>query len=54
MAESANAFQELKPRRIGRTNSIGLVTLIRKEVGRFANVYIQTIVAPMITTLHSR
>lgn len=32
-------------------NTIGLVTLIRKEVGRFANVYIQTIVAPMITTL---
>ncbi|MBI2233689.1 MAG: ABC transporter permease [Micavibrio aeruginosavorus] len=51
MAESANAFQELKPRRIGRMNVIGLATLIRKEVGRFANVYIQTIVAPMITTL---
>lgn len=30
---------------------IGLKTLIEKEVGRFLNVYTQTIVAPVVTTL---
>jgi ABC-2 type transport system permease protein len=32
-------------------NVIGLQTLIMREVGRFVNVYTQTIVAPVITTL---
>jgi len=32
-------------------NIIGLATLIKREVGRFLNVYTQTIVAPVITTL---
>lgn len=32
-------------------NTIGLYTLVRKEVGRFANVYLQTIVAPVMTSL---
>jgi ABC-2 type transport system permease protein len=32
-------------------NFIGLHTLIKREVGRFVNVYTQTIVAPVITTL---
>ena len=32
-------------------NYIGLYTLIYREVGRFLNVYTQTILAPMITTL---
>jgi ABC-2 type transport system permease protein len=41
----------LKPRHIGRFNRIGFLTLISKEVGRFANVYMQTILSPMITTL---
>lgn len=42
---------ELKPRTIPAINMIGLQTLIKKEVGRFINVYTQTIVAPVITTL---
>jgi len=41
----------LEPRRIGRVNIIGLKTLIEKEVGRFLNVYLQTIIAPVVTTL---
>ena len=33
-----------------KTNWIGLQTLVKKEVGRFLNVYLQTIVAPVVTT----
>lgn len=32
-------------------NTIGLLTLVKKETGRFINVYLQTIVAPVITSL---
>lgn len=32
------------------TNWIGIQTLVRREVGRFLNVYLQTIVAPVVTT----
>ncbi len=42
---------ELKPRVINGVNWIGLQTLIGKEVGRFLNVYTQTIIAPVVTTL---
>lgn len=42
---------ELKARRIDGVNWIGLQTLIGKEVGRFINVYTQTVVAPVVTTL---
>lgn len=42
---------ELKAREIKGVNWIGLQTLIGKEVGRFINVYTQTIVAPVVTTL---
>jgi ABC-2 type transport system permease protein len=41
----------LQSRKITGVNWIGLQTLVYKEVGRFMNVYSQTIVAPMITTL---
>ena len=34
-----------------KTNWVGIQTLVQKEVGRFLNVYLQTIVAPVITTL---
>ncbi len=37
------------PRKIGRCNAIGLWTLIEKEVGRFMNVYMQTLIAPVVT-----
>lgn len=33
-----------------QTNWIGIYTLIQKEVGRFISVYLQTIVAPVMTT----
>lgn len=42
---------ELKPRNIPAINMIGLRTLIKKEVGRFINVWSQTIIAPLVTTL---
>lgn len=43
--------QNLKPRKITGMNVVGLQTLIKKEVGRFMNVYTQTVVAPVVTTL---
>lgn len=43
--------QTLKPRKIIGMNIVGLQTLIKKEIGRFMNVYTQTIVAPVVTTL---
>lgn len=39
----------ITPRTIGSFNRIGLETLVRKEVGRFMNVYIQTVMAPLVT-----
>ena len=38
-------------RDIGVINWTGLYTLYLKEVKRFTNVFLQTITAPMITTL---
>jgi ABC-2 type transport system permease protein len=38
-------------REIGAVNWTGLYTLYLKEVKRFSNVFLQTITAPMITTL---
>lgn len=40
-----------EPQKIGMINTIGCLTLIKREVDRFLNVYTQTIVAPVITTL---
>lgn len=40
-----------EPRTIGALNTIGLITLIKREVDRFINVYMQTIIAPAVTTL---
>ena len=40
-----------EPLKIYTFNHIGLLTLIKREIDRFANVYLQTIVAPVITTL---
>lgn len=44
-----NQFPQEK--KIQGINRIGLITLIRREVFRFLNVYTQTIIAPMVTTL---
>lgn len=38
-------------REIKGINWVGLSTLLKREIGRFASVYMQTLVAPMITTL---
>ena len=38
-------------KRIEGINKIGLITLVQREVGRFVNVYTQTVLAPMATTL---
>ena len=48
MSDAAIAPQ---PRIISGVNWIGLYTMVRKEVGRFVAVYMQTIVAPVITAL---
>ena len=45
------AHSSIEPRFIGQFNRIGLMTLVKKEVGRFLNVYMQTIIAPVVTTL---
>lgn len=41
----------LTPRLIRGFNWIGLQTLVKREVGRFLAVYMQTIVAPVVTML---
>ena len=41
----------LTPRYIGSVNWIGLATLTRKETQRFFVVYLQTIIAPVISTI---
>lgn len=41
----------LNPRVIDGVNWIGLHTLIKKEVGRFVKVHLQTVWAPVITTV---
>lgn len=55
MTENTYSFTnkkgELTPRKINGMNVVGLQTLVKKEVGRFINVYTQTVVAPVITTL---
>lgn len=42
---------ELAPRPVGRINWQGLWTLCAKEIRRFAKVYMQTVIAPVVTTL---
>ncbi|WP_084397835.1 ABC transporter permease [Henriciella aquimarina] len=39
------------PRRYGAVNWVGLWTLYKREVGRFLKVWMQTLFAPVITTL---
>ena len=41
----------LEPRQIGKINGRGLWTLYTKEVQRFMSVWLQTIMAPVVTTL---
>jgi ABC-2 type transport system permease protein len=39
----------LEARKIPWINTIGLITLIQREIRRFLNVYMQTVVAPLVT-----
>ncbi|QJE74417.1 ABC transporter permease [Aerophototrophica crusticola] len=39
------------PRAVGAVNWVGFQTLVRKEVRRFLKVWVQTIAAPVVTTL---
>lgn len=40
---------DLNPRRIKGINRIGFLSLVEKEIGRFMNVYMQTLIAPVVT-----
>ncbi len=51
LSDFTPAPAELQPIKFTGPNWIGLYTLVRKEVGRFLNVYSQTIIAPVVTTL---
>jgi ABC-2 type transport system permease protein len=42
---------QLEPRKIGRINVTGLATLTKREINRFMIVYVQALVAPLVTTL---
>ncbi|OSQ50329.1 ABC transporter permease [Thalassospira alkalitolerans] len=44
-------MKELAPRQMGAINWLGLWTLYAKEVRRFLNVHLQTIGAPVVTSL---
>ena len=50
-AANSEAYPELGVRHFGRFNTLGLWTLYRKEVQRFMKVWMQTLMAPIITTL---
>lgn len=43
------AFRPMGERRFGRFNWLGLRTLIGREVRRFSNIWMQTLLAPVIT-----
>ena len=41
----------IRPITIGRINLVGVITLYSREVQRFMNVALQTLVAPVITSV---
>jgi ABC-2 type transport system permease protein len=52
MTQTENAAPHpLQPRIIKGINTVGLYTLVRREISRFVVVYAQTILTPVITTL---
>lgn len=50
-ASASAAVTVHAPRRYGAVNWLGLYTLYKREVGRFLKVWMQTLFAPVITTL---
>lgn len=52
MSDSSQITKDtIQPRPMGSFNRVGLITIIQREVGRFMSVYMQTIVAPVVTSL---
>ena len=51
MSEQSSLPKVVNPREYGAINSLGLWTLYKREVGRFMNVWRQTLIAPLVTTL---
>lgn len=51
MADSTTPNIPPSPRTYGMINSLGLWTLYKREVGRFLKVWMQTLFAPVVTTL---
>lgn len=50
-AASEPALVPLSVRQYGSMNGLGLLTLYKREVGRFMKVWMQTVFAPIVTTL---
>ena len=42
-------MQKMGVRRFGRVNWLGLFTLISREIRRFTSIWLQTLVAPLVT-----
>lgn len=51
MADTSTPLSTPTPRTYGAINWLGLWTLYKREVGRFLKVWMQTILAPVISTL---
>lgn len=51
MADTSAPLSTPEPRTYGAINWLGLWTLYKREVGRFLKVWMQTILAPVISTL---
>ncbi len=51
LSETAAAPAPAAPRTYGAVNWVGVETLYRREVGRFIKVWMQTILAPVVSTL---
>lgn len=52
MAAKAKRKKRIQPRDVGAINWVGLGTLIKREIERFiTTMYLQTLVAPIVTTL---
>ncbi|MBK1666271.1 multidrug ABC transporter permease [Rhodospirillum rubrum] len=51
MKDASAGFSIPQPRHIGAVNWLGLWELYLKEVRRFLKVYLQTLAAPLVTTL---
>ncbi|MEM1389837.1 MAG: ABC transporter permease [Pseudomonadota bacterium] len=51
MSDTLQTLSPPKPRTYGAVNWVGLWTLYKREVGRFLKVWMQTLFAPVVTTL---